>query len=33
MLEGIGLVCIVLILFLGSPRSAFVVAVTIPLRW
>jgi cobalt-zinc-cadmium resistance protein CzcA len=30
-LEGIGLVIIVLILFLGSPRSALVVAVTIPL--
>jgi heavy metal efflux system protein len=30
-LEGIGLVCIVLILFLGSPRSAVVAAVTIPL--
>jgi cobalt-zinc-cadmium resistance protein CzcA len=30
-MEGIGLVCIVLILFLGSPRSAVVVAVTIPL--
>jgi len=30
-LEGIGLVCIVLILFLGSWRSALVVAVTIPL--
>ena len=30
-LEGIGLVCIVLILFLGSARSALVVAVTIPL--
>jgi cobalt-zinc-cadmium resistance protein CzcA len=30
-LEGVGLVCIVLILFLGSPRSAMVVAVTIPL--
>ena len=29
-LEGIGLVCIVLILFLGSPRSALVAAVTIP---
>jgi cobalt-zinc-cadmium resistance protein CzcA len=29
--EGIGLVCIVLILFLGSPRAAMVVAVTIPL--
>ena len=31
MIEGIGLVCIVLMLFLGSPRSALVVAVTIPL--
>jgi cobalt-zinc-cadmium resistance protein CzcA len=31
LLEGIGLVCIVLILFLGSPRCAAVVAVTIPL--
>ena len=30
-IEGIGLVIIVLILFLGSPRSALVVAVTIPL--
>jgi len=30
-LEGIGLVLIVLILFLGSPRSALIVAVTIPL--
>src|SRR5271169_4031225 len=30
-LEGIGLVFIILILFLGSPRSALVVAVTIPL--
>src|SRR5882757_7430319 len=29
--EGIGLVFLVLILFLGSPRSAFVVAVSIPL--
>src|SRR6516165_4335332 len=29
--EGIALVFIVLIIFLGSPRSAFVVAVTIPL--
>jgi heavy metal efflux system protein len=29
-LEGVGLVCIVLIMFLGSPRSALVVAVTIP---
>lgn len=28
--EGVGLVCIVLILFLGSPRSALVAAVTIP---
>ncbi|MFO0562772.1 MAG: CusA/CzcA family heavy metal efflux RND transporter [Polyangiales bacterium] len=31
MLEGIGLVIVVLILFLGSPRSAFIVALTIPL--
>src|SRR6266853_51292 len=31
LLEGIGLVIVVLILFLGSPRSALVVAVTIPL--
>jgi cobalt-zinc-cadmium resistance protein CzcA len=30
-LEGVGLVIIVLILFLGSPRSAIVAAVTIPL--
>lgn len=30
-LEGVGLVCIVLILFLGSARSALIVAVTIPL--
>ena len=30
-IEGIGLVIIVLMLFLGSPRSALVVAVTIPL--
>jgi cobalt-zinc-cadmium resistance protein CzcA len=30
-IEGIALVCIVLILFLGSPRSALIVAVTIPL--
>src|SRR6204780_4586597 len=30
-LEGIGLVFLILILFLGSPRSALVVAVTIPL--
>jgi cobalt-zinc-cadmium resistance protein CzcA len=30
-LEGIGLVIIILMLFLGSPRSALVVAVTIPL--
>ena len=30
-LEGIGLVCMVLILFLGSPRSALIAAVTIPL--
>ncbi len=29
-LGGIGLVCIVLILFLGSPRSALIAAVTIP---
>lgn len=29
-LEGIGLVCLVLILFLGSPRSALVAAVAIP---
>jgi cobalt-zinc-cadmium resistance protein CzcA len=29
--EGIGLVLLILILFLGSPRSALVVAVTIPL--
>ncbi|MBV9343877.1 MAG: efflux RND transporter permease subunit [Gammaproteobacteria bacterium] len=29
--EGIGLVFIVLIVFLGSPRSAFVVAVSIPM--
>jgi cobalt-zinc-cadmium resistance protein CzcA len=29
--QGIGLVCIVLILFLGSPRSAAIVAITIPL--
>ena len=31
LIEGIGLVIIILILFLGSPRSALVVAVTIPL--
>jgi heavy metal efflux system protein len=31
LLEGIGLVIVVLVLFLGSPRSALVVAVTIPL--
>ena len=31
LVEGIGLVVVVLILFLGSPRSALVVAVTIPL--
>src|SRR5262249_34127153 len=31
LLEGIGLVLIVLVLFLGSPRSALVVAITIPL--
>ncbi|GGF06442.1 cation efflux system protein [Aliidongia dinghuensis] len=30
-IEGVGLVFIVLILFLGSPRSAMVVAVTIPM--
>ena len=30
-IEGIGLVCIVLILFLGSPRSAVVAAVAIPI--
>ncbi len=30
-LEGVGLVCIVLILFLGSARSALIAAVTIPL--
>lgn len=30
-LEGVGLVCIVLILFLGSPRSALIAAVTIPM--
>ncbi len=30
-LEGVGLVCVVLILFLGSPRSALVAAVAIPL--
>ena len=30
-MEGIGLVCIVLILFLGSPRSALVAAVAIPM--
>jgi cobalt-zinc-cadmium resistance protein CzcA len=30
-LEGIGLVCVVLILFLGSPRSAVVAAVAIPI--
>ena len=30
-IEGVGLVLIVLILFLGSPRAAIVVAVTIPL--
>ncbi len=29
-LEGIGLVCVVLILFLGSPRSALIAAVTVP---
>ena len=31
LIEGVGLVIVVLILFLGSPRSAMVVAVTIPL--
>ena len=31
LLEGMGLVLIVLILFLGSPRSALIVATTIPL--
>ncbi len=31
LLEGVGLVIVVLMLFLGSPRSALVVAVTIPL--
>ncbi len=31
MMEGIGLVIFVLILFLGSPRSALLVAITIPL--
>jgi heavy metal efflux system protein len=31
LIEGIGLVVVVLVLFLGSPRSALVVAVTIPL--
>ena len=30
-LEGVGLVCIVLILFLGSPRSAVVAAVALEL--
>ena len=30
-MEGVGLVCIVLILILGSPRSALIAAVTIPL--
>jgi cobalt-zinc-cadmium resistance protein CzcA len=30
-MEGIGLVCIVLILFLGSPRSALVAGVAIPM--
>src|SRR5262249_57694538 len=29
-LRGIGLVLLVLVLFLGSPRSALIVAVTIP---
>src|ERR1700722_13922995 len=31
LLEGVGLVIVVLMLFLGSPRSALVVAITIPL--
>jgi cobalt-zinc-cadmium resistance protein CzcA len=31
LLEGMGLVLLVLIAFLGSPRSAFIVALTIPL--
>ncbi|MFO0650468.1 MAG: CusA/CzcA family heavy metal efflux RND transporter [Polyangiales bacterium] len=31
MLEGIGLVCLVLLLFLGSPRAALIVATAIPL--
>jgi heavy metal efflux system protein len=31
LIEGVGLVIVVLMLFLGSPRSALVVAVTIPL--
>jgi heavy metal efflux system protein len=31
LLEGVGLVIVVLVLFLGSPRSALVVAITIPL--
>jgi cobalt-zinc-cadmium resistance protein CzcA len=31
LLEGVGLVIVVLMLFLGSPRSALIVAVTIPL--
>ncbi len=30
-IEGVGLVCVVLILFLGSPRSALVAAIAIPL--
>ena len=30
-MEGMGLVCLVLMLFLGSPRSALIAAVTIPL--
>jgi cobalt-zinc-cadmium resistance protein CzcA len=30
-LQGVGLVCLVLLLFLGSPRGALVVAATIPL--
>lgn len=29
--EGVGLVCLVLVIFLGSPRSAFVVVVSIPM--
>ncbi|HEY3354660.1 MAG TPA: CusA/CzcA family heavy metal efflux RND transporter [Polyangia bacterium] len=31
LLEGMGLVVIVLLLFLGSPRSALIIAITIPL--